>query len=73
METKQVANQVWAHTNPNNNVQDMRWQDGYYGFQDGGSLDAPDFVAAGATVENVVAWSNRPSERCIIGAIVRRG
>lgn len=73
METKVLVEQCWAYTNKNNQVGDYDYTRDYYGWESG-AIDAPEYIASGSTIENMVRFSrsNEPAERYVIGGLARR-
>ena len=71
METLQLDQQSWAFTNPKNNVCNMDLERGYYNYECNESMDAPDYIATGSTIENIATIGGNIT-RCIIGGIVGR-
>lgn len=81
MITKNLKEQTWAYTNNRNSVSGLDYSRGYYDHQDNGSLDSPNYVASGSTVENIVHFDKYDRfgrtgeydvERVVIGSISPR-
>jgi hypothetical protein len=75
MKKIQIEDQVWAYTNPRGQaiLSDLRTEDGFYCFQSMGAIDAPEFIATGGSMENIIEGSVSGSDgRYVIGGAVHR-